>query len=118
MLRDLGTPQFQAMNTDALLAEIFGGLRLRNLDFSPVLFFDPKLIRPAAVQSSGMLRLTGYIDTRPERVLFDMGFESVQGQWRLAAIVVDMNVPSAEQKPAGAAKDSAPKAVTKAKPKP
>ena len=118
VLRDLGTPQFQAMNTDARLGEIFSTLRLRKLDFSPVLFFDPKLIRPAAIQADGMLRLTGYIDTRPERVLFDMGFESVQGQWRLSAIVVDMNAPAADDKPAATAKDSPPKNVTKAKPKP
>lgn len=118
VLRDLGTPQFQAMNSDARLGEIFAGLRQRTLDFSPIIFFDPKLIRPAAIQPDGMLRLTGYIDTRPERVLFDMGFELVQKQWRLSAIIVDMNVPSAEQKPAAAAKDSAPKPVSKAKSKP
>ena len=118
VLRDLGTPQFQAMNTDARLGEIFSSLRVRNLDFSPVIFFDPKLIRPAAVQPNGVLRLTGYIDTRPERILFDLGFELVQEQWRLAAIIVDMNVPSAEQKPAGVAKESVPAPATKAKAKP
>jgi hypothetical protein len=118
VLRDLGTPQFQAMNTDARLGEIFSSLRVRNLDFSPVIFFDPKLIRPAAVQPNGVLRLTGYIDTRPERILFDLGFELVQEQWRLAAIIVDMKAPTAEQKPAVPAKESAPKPVTKAKAKP
>jgi hypothetical protein len=90
VLRDLGTPQFQASNSDARLGEIFSALRQRQLDFSPILFFDPKLVRPAAVQSNGLLRLTGYIDTRPERVLFDMGFELVQESWRLSAIIVDM----------------------------
>ena len=118
VLRDLGTPQFQATNSDARLGEIFAGLRQRNLDFSPIIFFDPKLIRPAAIQPDGMLRVTGYIDTRPERVLFDMGFELVQKQWRLSAIIVDMNAPAAEQKPAGAAKNSVPKPVSKAKSKP
>jgi hypothetical protein len=118
VLRDLGTPQFQATNSDARLGEIFAGLRQRNLDFSPIIFFDPKLIRPAAIQPDGMLRLTGYIDTRPQRVLFDMGFELVQKQWRLSAIIVDMNVPAADDKPAATAKESPPKNVTKAKPKP
>ena len=118
VLRDLGTPQFQAMNTDARLSEIFSSLRVRNLDFSPVIFFDPKLIRPAAFQPNGVLRLTGYIDTRPERILFDLGFELVQEQWRVAAIIVDMKVPAAEPKPAGPAKESAPKPATKAKAKP
>jgi hypothetical protein len=118
VLRDLGTPEFQSMNTDARLGEIFSSLRVRNLDFSPVIFFDPKLIRPAAIQPNGLLRLTGYIDTRPERILFDLGFEFVQGQWRLAAVVVDMKAPTAEQKPAVPAKESVPKPVTKAKAKP
>ena len=119
VLRDLGTPQFQSTNSDARLGEIFSALRLRNLDFSPVLFFDPKLIRPAAIGANGMLRLTGYIDTRPERVLFDLGFESVQGQWRLAAIVVDMNTPTAtERKPDVQPNTPAPKAGGKAKAKP
>jgi hypothetical protein len=87
VLRDLSTQQFQAMNTDARLAEIFAGLRQRNLDLSPVIFFDPKLLRAPAVQDNGILRLTGFLDTKPERVLFDMGFQSVEGQWKAVAFV-------------------------------
>jgi hypothetical protein len=89
VLRDLGTPQFQALNSDAHLGEIFAALRNRKLDLSPLLFFDPKLIREPALQS-GLLRLTGYIPTDPERILFDMGFERVGDQWRLSAIVIDV----------------------------
>ncbi|HWK39360.1 MAG TPA: hypothetical protein VNR88_10635 [Hyphomicrobium sp.] len=108
VLRDLGTPQFQASNTDARLGEIFATLRNRGIDFSPILFFDPKLVRPAAIQPNGMLRMTGYIDTRPERVLFDMGFELINSQWRLSAIIVDMQTPpAAAQTPKAAAKDKA-----------
>lgn len=110
VLRDLGTPQFQAMNTDARLGEIFSALRRRALDFSPVLFFEPKLVREPAIQANGILRLTGYMDTRPERVLFDMGFENIAGAWKLAAIIVDMqNAPaqSSEQKPAATAPPAA-----------
>jgi len=107
VLRDLGTPQFQASNTDARLGEIFATLRNRGIDFSPILFFDPKLVRPAALQPNGMLRMTGYIDTRPERVLFDMGFEHINNQWRLSAIIVDMQTPpaAAAQAPKAAAKE-------------
>jgi hypothetical protein len=96
VLRDLGTPQFQAMNTDARLAEIFSDLRKRNLDLSPVLFFNPTLARNPAVQDNGILRMTGFLDTKPQRVLFDMGFQWVDGDWRLAAIVVDIKAPKAE----------------------
>jgi hypothetical protein len=90
VLRDLGTPKFQSTNTDARLAEIFASLRNRKLDLSPLLFFDPKLIREPAVGPEGMLRLTGFIPTDPKRILFDMGFERVGDQWRLSAIVIDV----------------------------
>lgn len=93
VLRDLGTPQFQAINSDARLAEIFSELRQRNLDLSPILFFDPTMIRPPALQDDGMLRTTGFIDTKPERVLFDMGFQPIEGRWRLTAIVVEIKAP-------------------------
>jgi hypothetical protein len=110
VLRDLGTPQFQALNSDAKLAEIFAGLRGRKLDMSPVLFFDPKLIREPALQPGGLLRLTGYIPTDPQRILFDMGFERVDDQWRLAAIVIDVQpapaTPPAAKAPAKDAKGS------------
>lgn len=89
VLRDLGTFQFQATNTDARLAEIFAGLRGRNLDFSPVVFFDPKLIRPPALEGS-ILRLTGFIPTKPQRIIFDMGFEQFGSEWRISAIVIDI----------------------------
>jgi len=90
VLRDLGTPQFQAMNSDARLAEIFGALRQRNLDLSPLIFFDPQLVREPAFEPGGVLRLTGLIPTTPERILFDMGFERIGDQWRLSAIIIDV----------------------------
>lgn len=114
VLRDLGTPQFQAVNSDARLAEIFAGLRQRNLDLSPVLFFEPKLIRAPTVQDNGILRMTGFLDTKPERVLFDMGFESVEGQWRLSAIVVDVQPSPPESAPAKQPEKSAAKPNAKA----
>lgn len=123
VLRDLGTPQFQAMNTDARLSEIFAGLRSRNLDLSPVIFFDPKLVREPTMQAGGLLRLTGYVPTEPQRVLFDMGFERVGDQWRLSAIVIDVQPtpstaaaePAAKKAPKSGA--AAPK-PSSAKPKP
>jgi hypothetical protein len=107
VLRDLGTPQFQSLNSDARLAEIFAALRNRNLDLSPLLFFDPKLLREPALQS-GLLRLTGYIPTDPERILFDIGFERVGDQWRLSAIVID--VQPLKEPPASPSKAKEPQA--------
>jgi hypothetical protein len=102
VLRDLGTPQFQQLNSDARLVEIFASVRRRNLDLSPVVFFDPQLVRQPAIEN-GLLRLTGLIPTKPERILFDMGFEQIDGQWRLSAIVIDIqpSPEAAKEKPAG-----------------
>jgi hypothetical protein len=115
VLRDLGTPQFQSLNNDARLAEIFASLRNRKLDLSPLLFFDPKLIREPALQAGGLLRLTGYIPTDPERILFDMGFERVGDQWRLSAIVID--VQPLKQPPASPSKAKEPQAKSTPKDK-
>ncbi|MCL4768511.1 MAG: hypothetical protein KJZ80_20025 [Hyphomicrobiaceae bacterium] len=116
VLRDLGTPQFQTTNNDARLAEIFTGLRRRNLDLSPILFFDPKLVREPSTDAGGTVRVTGFIPTSPERVLFDMGFEPVGGQWRLSAIVIDMQRPPAAPIAQPPGKSGSPKESPNPKP--
>ena len=88
VLRELASPDFQQANSAARLAEIFGPLRKRKLNLSPILFFDPKLVRPAAIDANGMLRVSGFFDTRPEQVIFDMLFQPVSGNWRLFGISV------------------------------
>lgn len=100
VLRDLAAPGFQAGNSQARLAEIFGALRGRKLDLSPILFFDPKLVQPPAIQPDGRLRITGFFDTRPERVIFDLMFENVDGDWRLFGIAIDV-MPPEEPKASG-----------------
>ncbi len=90
VLRDLGVPSFQMANTSARLAEVFATLRRRKLDLTPVLFYEPKLVRSPAIDENRRLRLTGFIDSRPEQVRFDMLFESLAGQWRLFGLAVDM----------------------------
>ena len=88
VLRDLAAPDFQNVNSAEKLAEIFTGLRNSKFDLSPVLFFDPKLIRQPELLSNGMLRLTGFFDTRPQRVNFDLIFQPVESDWRLYAVNV------------------------------
>jgi hypothetical protein len=118
VVRDLATPQFQAINSDARLAEIFAGLRQRNLDLSPLIFQDPKLVREPAIQAGGLLRLTGFIPTSPQRILFDMGFERVGDQWRLSAIVIDVQPTPTSAAPAKQPEKAPPKTEAKAKAKP
>jgi len=88
VVRDLAAPDFQNVNSAEKLAEIFTGLRNSKFDLSPVLFFDPKLIRQPELLANGMLRLTGFFDTRPQRVNFDLIFQPVETDWRLNAVNV------------------------------
>lgn len=107
VLRDLSHPQFQLQNTHSSLSDAFKNFRQRNLDLSPIIFYTPKLLRPASIQKDGLLRMTGYFETKPERVSFDLGFWLLGNKWRLAALVVDVKpaqnqllqvVPSAKKK--------------------
>jgi hypothetical protein len=85
VLRDLAAPDFQ--NAEKL-AEIFTGLRNSKFDLSPALFFDPKLIRQPELLTNGMLRLTSFFNTRPQRVNFDLIFQPMETDWRLFAVNV------------------------------
>lgn len=97
VLRDLAAPGFQEANNPARLAEIFAQVRGRNLDLSPILFFEPKLVRPPAIQANGHLRLSGYFETLPERVSFDLAFERSEKDWKLFGIAIEVAAPPPSQ---------------------
>jgi hypothetical protein len=88
VLRDLAAPDFQKINSPEKLAQIFSELRKSNFDLSPILFFEPKLIRAPGLLSNGMLRVTGFFDTHPQRVTFDLIYQQLTGDWRLFAVSV------------------------------
>lgn len=111
VLRDLAAPGFQTANSQAQLVEIFAALRGRKLDLSPILFFEPKLVQTPAIGADGRLRLTGFFDTRPERVIFDLMFERVESDWRLFGIAIDVTPPEAQEAPAAASDDPAKKST-------
>jgi hypothetical protein len=110
VLRDLGSPNFKTTNSPERLAAIFESMRKTKFDLSPIMFFTPKLIRVPAIQDDGMLRLTGFFDTRPQLVTFDFLFESVKGEWRLFGI--DLGT-----QPAPANNGAAPPPVTQDAPR-
>lgn len=89
VFRDISAPGFQSANDPARLAEIFANLRGRNLDLSPILLVQPKLVRTPGITANSMLRVSGFFPTRPEQVNFDLLFQPVQGQWRLFGISAD-----------------------------
>ncbi len=93
VLRDLAAPSFQQANSAARLAEAFANMRNRNIDLAPALFFEPKLVRPPTIQPNGKLRLSGYFETKPEQVNFDLAFEWVESAWRLFGIAVELSLP-------------------------
>jgi hypothetical protein len=88
VLRDMAAPGFKRINSPERLAQIFANLRKRNLDLSPVVLFQPKLYQRPQVSDKGMLRITGFFPTSPERINFDVIFQPVRGQWRLFGISV------------------------------
>jgi hypothetical protein len=88
VLRDLAAPDFQARNTAADLGLNFLDLRRRNFDLYGAALLAPQFSEAPALDPRGMLRLAGYIPTRPQQIQFDLTFQVVGGQWRLFAIAI------------------------------
>jgi len=89
VLRDMAAPGFREANNSARLTEIFRNLRERNLDLSPVILLEPRLVRRPTLMDNGMLRLSGYIPSSPEQVNFDFAFQQVKGRWLIFAVGVN-----------------------------
>jgi hypothetical protein len=123
VLHDMGAPAFQNANSPEKLAQIYGPLRDRQLDLSPILIFQPKLFQKPEMNAEGMIRVTGFFPTKPERVNFDLIFQPVNGKWRLFGIAVEPTpapLPTAEQ-PSLTTEEpqpEAPKPEAKAEPEP
>lgn len=89
VMRDLAAPGFQSANDPAKLAGIFTKLRADKIDLAPIMYFDPKLVRQPQITQNGMLRVSGFIPTRPQQVNFDILFQKVANRWRLFGIAVN-----------------------------
>jgi hypothetical protein len=111
VLRDMAAPGFQRANSPERLAQAFADLRRRNLDLSPVVLYQPKLYRQPEMNAKGMVRITGFLPTSPERVNFDLIFQPVQGRWRLYGIAANTEPAPPAPAPAPAAEDSAKSAA-------
>ena len=117
VLRDMAAPGFKQANSAEKLAKVFANRR--NVDFAPILVIEPKLYRKAEITSGGMLRITGFFPTDPERINFDLFFQPVQGRWQLFGISIN-TVPSQRasvlEVAPQAAPAQAPEAAAPAKP--
>ncbi len=106
VMRDLASPDFQAKNSAADLAQTFSDLRRRNFDLFAVAIAAPQLTAAPALDERGMLHLTGMYPTQPLQIHFDLIFQNVAGQWRLFSISVatpkaqaaDSKTPPAKKK--------------------
>jgi hypothetical protein len=120
VLRDLGSPDFQA-NSAARLAEIFAQQRRDNVDLSGVAVIDPQLTLLPQIEANGMMRMAGFFPSVPTQVNFELLYAPVGGRWRLFGLSVSFGqaAPAAPQPPAPAAppaqpQEKAPQAQTPA----
>ena len=96
VLRDLSAPGFQQAHSAADLALIFNDLRRAGVALTVAAITSPQMTRQPIIDAGHVLQLTGYLPTEPQSVLFDMRFQAIDGDWRLAALSVGAraNVPA------------------------
>ncbi len=121
VFQEMAAPSFQQVNSPTQLTEVFAELRHRNLDLSPILLFEPRLLRNPEMNAQGLLRVTGFFPTAPERVNFELIFQPVQGRWRFFGVAVNTTrvqqaVAPPAQPEAAPAKAAAPAKPAAAKP--
>lgn len=97
VLRDLGSPRFREANSAKKLADIFEALRKTKFDLTPILFFTPQMQAQPVLADNGMLRLTGYFDTVPQRINFDFLFEDVESEWMIYGLNISTQSSPAVQ---------------------
>ena len=95
VLRELGSPTFQAANTSAKLGVIFSGIRDQNVDLSFAVTATPQLSQAPAIDAKGVLKVIGFYATRPLQINFDFSFEAVGGVWRHSEIGLAAGPPLA-----------------------
>jgi hypothetical protein len=85
VLRDLGDRQFQAIYSQAVLADMFRGFRERAINLAPAVLFDANLDGQPRLTEDGLLRVVGHFATAPQQIVFDLTFRSEAGVWRIDA---------------------------------
>ena len=88
VLRDLAAPSFRERNSAADLAHVFAELRRVKLDLSMAALLMPDIEEPPLLDKDRRLRLKGSYPTEPNRIVFDILFEAVGGQWQLHSLSI------------------------------
>jgi hypothetical protein len=93
-LRNISSIQFHTANPAPKLFHSFANLRARGIDLSPVMVVQPKLLAKPQINQRGILRVSGFFPTEPQRIYFDLMFlRGPQGRWRLFGISADAAAP-------------------------
>lgn len=100
VLRDLGSPSFQASNSAASLAGVFQTLRNQRVDLSNNLLVTPTYDIGPVIVEGGLLRVRGVFPVRPNPIAFDLLFQRAGARWALLGVAV---APIAPMAPAPAA---------------
>lgn len=103
VLRDLGSPEFQAANNSARLGQVFATLRDNRVDLSDALINVPELMLQPNLDPTGRLRLVGFIPSATQRIHFDLLFQAAGGNWQIFGInIKPVAVPKKpEEAPSG-----------------
>lgn len=88
VLRDLAAPSFREKNSAADLALVFAEMRRARLDLSMAAIMAPDLDEQPTLDGERRLRLKGNYPTEPNRVVFDLIYEAVGGQWLLNGVSI------------------------------
>jgi hypothetical protein len=88
VLRELGSPSFQARNTPDSLAANFQSLRNERVDLSAVLLVEPVYDIPPSIVGGNLMRVRGVFPMRPSPIAFDLLFQPNGGRWALHGIAV------------------------------
>ena len=114
VLRELGGPALQ-QNSSAQLSNAFANLRANKVDLLATTVLTPQLLQQPAVSAEGLLQLVGFFPTQPRRIEFQIVYQPVKGQWKLAGLNVGLAAaaaPEAKVEPKGApAETTKPKAA-------
>lgn len=93
LLLKRGSEGFRQVNTVNGLALGFAQFQEQKLDLAGSVLY-PIVWSQAPIIEGSSLRLVGAIDSRPQPVLFDLGFQMDDGQWKLAALSVGLAPPT------------------------
>ncbi|MDO9489299.1 MAG: hypothetical protein Q7J32_13075 [Sphingomonadaceae bacterium] len=99
VLRDLGSPGFQANNDAARLATIFADIRGQGIDLSNTILLAPTYSAAPAIIAPGVLRTQGSFGLRPTAISFDLYYQWDAGRWKLFGVSI-MPVELARTQPA------------------